>query len=183
MTGVVFFLSQLLGRQLRLSPLEVGAVFLIFTVPQLVSALSARRAIDRFGIRPTVTVALLVAVVGMALLSFATRTPAISPSLIVGMVLTGLGTGAAALGINMRVMGTVRTHLAGTASGVLQTSLQLGASVGIAVLVLIASVTSVTGAYVAAAGLMVLALACLSLTDRVVRKDESVVSEAVSHAH
>ena len=127
--------------------------------------------------------ALLVAVVGMALLSFGTRTAAISPSLILGMVLTGLGIGGVFLAINLRVMGAVQQSLAGTASGVLQDSLQLGASVCIAFLVRIASVTSVTGAFVAAAGLVVLALACLSLNDRVVREDESVVSEAVCHAN
>lgn len=166
MTGVVFFLSQLFGSGLSLAPITIGVLFLVFTAPQLASALSASALIRRLGLRAVVITSLVIAVVGMLVLSAASSFQAITALLLVGMVLTGAGIGGVFLGINLTVMSTIDHHVAGAASGVLQTSLQLGASVGIAVLVLVQSLTNTTGAFVAAAAFVLLALIAMSVKDR-----------------
>ncbi|ONI74050.1 hypothetical protein BWI15_11795 [Kribbella sp. ALI-6-A] len=166
MTGVVFFLSQLFSGSLGLAPLGVGALFLVFTAPQLASALSASRLVRAFGVRRLVTAGLSFSIVGLVLLAEAARTAEISALLIVAMALTGLGAGVVYLGVNLTVMSTVEPHFAGAASGLVQTSVQLGASVGIAVLVLVQSFSGTAGALLAAAIFLVIAIGAISVRDR-----------------
>lgn len=166
LTGVVFFLSQLFGGDLGLAPLAIGVLFVVFTVPQLASALAASRLVKAFGVRTVLSTGLAVAVVGMVLLASAAPAGDLSALLIVGMALTGLGAGVVYFGVNVTVMSSVLPHVAGAASGVVQTSVQLGASVGIAVLVLVQSFAGTAGALLAAAGFLVLAIVSISLPDR-----------------
>jgi MFS family permease len=166
MTGVVFFLSQLFSSGLKLAPLGVGALFLVFTAPQLASALSANRLVRALGVRRLVTAGLSFSIVGLVLLAEAARTAELSVLLIVAMILTGLGAGVVYLGVNLTVMATVEPHFAGAASGLVQTSVQLGASIGIAVLVLVQSFSGTTGALVAAAIFLVIAIGAISVPDR-----------------
>lgn len=166
LTGVVFFLSQLFGIQLRLEPLAVGALFLVFTTPQLVAALSAGTLIRRFGTRKVIATSLPISIVGMLLLAAATVAQTISPWLLIGMALTGAGIGGVFLCINLTVMSTIDHHMAGAASGVLQTSLQLGASLGIAILVFAQALLGTTAAFITAAIFVTLALVALSIRDR-----------------
>ena len=166
MTGVVFFLSQLFGGQLGLAPLIVGVLFLLFTVPQLTAALSASRSIRALGVRHVVVTSLIIGTIGMALLAFAATSAAITPLLIIGMLLTGAGIGGVFLAVNLIVMSNVDAHVAGAASGVLQTSLQLGASLGIAILVLAQALLGTPGAFALAGVFVLIALIALSIKDR-----------------
>lgn len=166
MTGLVFFLSQLFSSELGLAPLGVGALFLVFTAPQLASALSANRLLRVFGVRWLVATGLSVSIVGLALLAEAARTAEISVLLIVAMILTGLGAGVVYLGVNLTVMAGVEPHFAGAASGLVQTSVQLGASIGIAILVLVQSFTGTAGALAAAAVFLAVAIGAISVRDR-----------------
>lgn len=166
MTGLVYFLSQLFSGGLGLVPLGVGALFLVFTGPQLASALSANRLMHAFGVRRVVAAGLLVSIVGLVLLAAATRATEITFLLVLAMAVTGLGAGVVYLGVNLTVMSDVQPHFAGAASGMVQTSVQLGASIGIAILVLVQSLTSTSGAFITAAVFVVLALGAISVRDR-----------------
>ena len=166
LTGVVFFLSQLFGNGLGLAPIAIGALFVVFTAPQLASALSASRLVRAFGVRRVLGTGLALAVVGLVLLAIAAPAGVVSALLIVGMVLTGLGAGVVYFGVNLTVMSSVLPRVAGAASGVVQTSVQLGASVGIAILVLVQSFAGTAGALLAAAGFLALAIGAISLRDR-----------------
>lgn len=166
MAGLVFFLSQLFSRQLRLGPLGVGALFLVFTVPQLASALSAGRLMRRREVRVVVLASLVVAIVGMLLIAASTTSTTVSAALLTGMTLAGIGAGGVFLGANLIVMSTMEAHMAGAASGVLQTSVQLGSSIGIALLVLIRSLAGFAGVFVGAAVLLCLAMLATCVRDR-----------------
>jgi EmrB/QacA subfamily drug resistance transporter len=171
MTGMIFFVSQLFTNDLGLAPVWAGALFLVFTAPQLLSALSANRLIRTHGVRRVVLAGLFISIVGMTLLSVATRSSELSLWLIVAMFVTGAGAGVVYLGVNITVMSAVLPHFAGAASGVVQSSVQLGASIGVAVLVLIQSISDTTGALLAAAVLLFFALCSMSLRDRPVLPD------------
>jgi MFS family permease len=138
----------------------------VFTAPQLASALSASRLVRAFGVRRVLGTGLALAVVGLVLLAIAAPAGVVSALLIVGMVLTGLGAGVVYFGVNLTVMSSVLPRVAGAASGVVQTSVQLGASVGIAILVLVQSFAGTAGALLAAAGFLALAIGAISLRDR-----------------
>jgi predicted MFS family arabinose efflux permease len=62
-------------------------------------------------------------------------------------------------------MSAVDHRIAGAASGLFQTAIQLGASVGIAVLVLVDAMAGSTGVFVASAVLLLGALLAMSLRD------------------
>lgn len=177
-TGVTFFLSELFGIQLELAPLAIGGLFLLFTVPQLASALSAGRLIGRVGVRRFVAVSLPIALIGIFLLAFAVSAGALGPLLLIGMVLTGLGIGGVTLAVNLTVLSAVEPRIAGAASGVLQSTLQLGASVGIALLVLVQAVLGTPAAFVAAGVLIAAALVALSVSDRKISVADSRELEA-----
>jgi MFS family permease len=168
MTGLVFFLSQLFSSGIGLAPLAVGALFLVFTAPQLASALSANRLLRTLGVRGLVATGLTVSIVGLVLLAVAARTVEVSVLLIVAMALTGLGAGVVYLGVNLTVMASVAPHVAGAASGLVQTSVQLGASVGIAILVLVQSFAGTAGALLAGAIFLAVAIGAICIRDRAV---------------
>jgi MFS family permease len=166
MSGLVFFLSQLFSQGFGLSPLRVGALFLVFTVPQLASAVSAGTFIRRFGIQRVMLVSLAIAIAGMLFVAASTNSSAISLPLVVGMALAGIGAGGVFLGANLAVMSAVEHQVAGAASGVLQTVVQVGASIGIAFLVLIHSLGGLGSVFVAAAVLLGFALLGGRVRDR-----------------
>lgn len=166
LTGVVYFLSQFFGGELALAPLAIGALFVVFTAPQLASALSANRLVRALGVRPVLMSGLSISIVGLLLLAFATLTPVVTVLLIVGMVLAGLGAGVVYFGVNVTVISSTEAKFAGAASGVVQTSVQLGGSIGIAVLVLVQSLAGTTGAFLAAALFLATAIGAISLRDR-----------------
>jgi MFS family permease len=115
-----------------------------------------------------VALGLVVAAAGLALLAYAARGGQISALLIIAMMLTGLGGGGVYLGVNLIVMTAVEPQFAGAASGMVQTSVQLGASIGIAVLVLVQSFAGTPGALLAAAGFLAVAIGTISVPDRAV---------------
>lgn len=165
-TPLIFFMSQLFSTGLGLAPIGVGALFLVFTGPQLASALSASRLMHRIGTRPILAAGLVVAALGFTLLALAVRSTDVTPLLIIAMVLAGTGVGVVYLGVNTIILASVPPEIAGAASGMIQTAGQVGGSTGIAVLILVQSLTDVTGALLGAAAFIVLALAATFLRDR-----------------
>jgi len=166
MTGIIFFLSQFFGGTLHLAPLAIGAAFLLWTIPQLPSALTVGRIITRFGTRPVMYVATALILAGLILLIPLGSYTSVNAALVVGMILIGLGVGATFFSINLTVMSSVEPSIAGGASGMLQTALQLGGSVGIAILVLAEGLGGLTAVMSTAAGFIAISILALSLRTR-----------------
>ncbi|MFF1879075.1 MFS transporter [Leifsonia sp. NPDC058230] len=166
-TGVIFFLSEFFGGTLHLAPIAIGAAFLFLTVPQLPTALTVSRAIHRIGVRAVVWTSTSLMLVGILLLVPLDSYTSLNPVLALAMVLIGLGVGGVFFAINTTVMSTVEPHIAGGASGMLGTSLQLGGSVGIAILVLAQGFGGMTAVMSTAAAFVVISMLALSLRRRV----------------
>jgi MFS family permease len=166
MTSLVFFLSQALGGPFGLGPLAVGATFLVFTLPQMATAFSSARLMRVFGVHPVLAVGLLLSAIGLVLLAVAAPADSIGPLLIVAMIVTGLGAGGIYLGVNITIMSNVEPAFAGAASGLVQTSVQLGGSVGVAIAVLVSSLTDESGAYLTAAAFLLIGIAASFFRDR-----------------
>ena len=134
MFGMFFLGSLYLERILHYDPLEIGLAFLPTTL--IMGALSMRyaeRLFVRFGARRTLLPGLVLIAVGLALF---TRAPADGSYVDVLPVLVLLGTGVGvsfpAL-ITLAMSGTSPSE-AGLASGLVQTSAQVGGAIGLAVL-------------------------------------------------
>jgi EmrB/QacA subfamily drug resistance transporter len=129
-------LTLFLQLGLGFTPLHAGLTFLPFSVGVMVSSGAAARLAPRFGRRVTMAGAVLTAA-GMCGLIGATHHygPAVTTwDLAPALVAAGLGLGAVLAPLADIALARVPGQHAGSASGVFNTGLQLGNSVGIAVI-------------------------------------------------
>jgi EmrB/QacA subfamily drug resistance transporter len=132
--GLVLTLFLQLG--LGFTPLHAGLTFLPFSLGVLVSSAAAARLAPRFGRGVTMAGALIIAG-GMTALIAAVHhygTGVTTWDLVPGLVAAGMGLGAVIAPLADIVLARVPKQDAGSASGVFNTGLQLGNSIGIAVI-------------------------------------------------
>jgi EmrB/QacA subfamily drug resistance transporter len=139
MFSMFFFLSQYLQGVQGFSPLQAGLAFLpmtlvLFSTVQLVPWLSARWGDPRL-----LVTGVSVALGGMVWLSRLDETTPYFPGIALPLVLLGLGMGAALAPLTGAGIAGVAPEDAGAASGIVNAAQQLGASLGISVLVTIAA--------------------------------------------
>jgi len=139
MFSMFFFLSQYLQGVHGFSPLQAGLAFLpmtlvLFSTVQLVPWLSAR-----WGDARLLVTGVSVALGGMVWLSRLDETTPYFPGIAVPLVLLGLGMGAALAPLTGAGIAGVAPEDAGAASGIVNAAQQLGASLGISVLVTVAA--------------------------------------------
>ncbi len=137
----MFFLGALyLQRILGYDPLEVGLAFLPTTIVMGTMSLGfSEKLIMRFGPRRTLIAGLVL--IGVGLLLFA-RTPVdgqYTTDLLAPLLLTGLGIGTSFPSLMTLAMSGATPEDAGLASGLVNTSAQVGGAIGLAVLATLAS--------------------------------------------
>ena len=137
----MFFLGALyLQRILGYDPLEVGLAFLPTTIVMGTMSLGfSERLIMRFGPRTTLSAGLVL--IGAGLLLFA-RTPVdghFAVDLLPPLLITGLGIGTSFPSLMTLAMSGATPEDSGLASGVVNTSAQVGGAVGLAVLATLAT--------------------------------------------
>jgi EmrB/QacA subfamily drug resistance transporter len=153
-----FFVSALyLQVVLHYSPLAVGLAFLPANL--VMGALSigvSGRLVMRFGLRAPLTAGLLLAAAGLILFARAGLDAAYAAQVLPSMLLLGAGAGIAFNPVLLAAMSDVAPHESGLASGIVNTSFQLGGALGLAVLTSLAA--SRTAGLVAAGDGMMTAL-------------------------
>jgi len=137
----MFFLGALyLQRILGYDPLQVGLAFLPATIVMGTMSLGfSERLIMRFGPRQTLITGLVL--IGSGLLLFA-RTPvdgSFVADILPPMLVTGLGIGTSFPSLMTLAMSGATPEDSGLASGVVNTSAQVGGAVGLAVLATLAT--------------------------------------------
>ncbi|MGH8996828.1 MAG: MFS transporter [Acidimicrobiales bacterium] len=135
MYGMFFFLSQFLQDAQGYSPLRAGIAFLpmpaaVFLSSQLVSRVLLRRLPQR-----TVMVGGIALSAAGLLLATQIHPGATYGQVVVSMVMIGVGTGTSFITLTSASLHEVAPHDAGAASGLINVSQQLGAALGLAVLV------------------------------------------------
>ena len=132
--GLVLTLFLQLG--LGFTPLHAGLTFLPFSLGILVSSGAAARLAPRFGRGVTMAGALATAAGMAGLIAIVHHDGAAVTTwdLVPGLVAAGLGVGAVIAPLADIVLARVSRQDAGSASGVFNTGLQLGNSIGIAVI-------------------------------------------------
>jgi len=135
MSGMVYFLSQLLQEALGMSPLRAGLAVLPLAVAQIAAARTASRLISRTGPKPVTITGTILITGAMAWLSQITPASGYASAILGPMLLFGIGTGLCFMPLNMMFIAGVPRNDAGAASGLLQAMQRTGGSVGVAVLV------------------------------------------------
>jgi predicted MFS family arabinose efflux permease len=134
-----FFLTLYLQEVLGFSAIEAGLSFLPMTLSVAAGSTVAPRLIARFGVRPVVTAALLVATAGMLLLTGVRPGGTYAAQVLPGGVLAALALGVALVGSTIAAVQGVPPNQTGLASGLLNTSRLMGGALGLAVLGTIAA--------------------------------------------
>jgi EmrB/QacA subfamily drug resistance transporter len=136
-----FFLSALyLQLVLGLRPLQVGLVFLPANLIMAAFSLGlSARLVMRFGIKLPVTVGLLLATAGLALLTRAPVDGTVFVDVLPSMILLGFGAGIAFNPMLLAAMSDVAPHESGLASGLVNTSFMMGGALGLAILASLAA--------------------------------------------
>jgi predicted MFS family arabinose efflux permease len=139
---LTFFFQGVLGY----SPLKSGLLFLPFSAGVIVSAGIASQLLPRFGPRWVTFGGFCLAVAGMASLVLLTPTSEYASNILPALIVLSLGMGLIFVPLSATALFGAGNHDAGVASAVLNTSQQIGGSIGVAFLNTIAA--SATTAYV-----------------------------------
>jgi len=135
MFGVFFLGALYLQKVLGFSSLEVGLGFLPLTAIIGILSLGFSAKLNmRFGPRATLLPGLLFVGAGMVVFSQISVGGSYWTSVLPGMVLVGTGAGLSFPSVMTLAMGGVRPEEAGLASGLVNTTLQVGGAIGLAVL-------------------------------------------------
>jgi len=148
MFAMFLFLSYFFQAVLGYSALKSGLLFLPFSVGVVISAGVASQLLPRFGPRWVTFAGFVLGVIGMFIFTQMAFDAAYWPNILPGMIVMSLGMGLIFVPLSAVALFGIGNHDAGVASAVLNTSQQIGGSVGLAFLNTIAA--SATTAYVVA---------------------------------
>jgi EmrB/QacA subfamily drug resistance transporter len=143
--GTFLFLTYYLQGTLHFSPLRTGFAFLPFSVGVVASAMVASALLPRLGARWIMSIGLLMAVAGMLYFTQLHAHSAYWPSVFPAEVVMSLGLGLVFVPISSVALFGVTGNDSGIASAMINTTQQVGGSIGTALLNTIA--TSVTASY------------------------------------
>jgi EmrB/QacA subfamily drug resistance transporter len=135
-TSFALILTLFLQTGLSFTPLHAGLTFLPFSGGVLVASAAAARLAPRFGRGVTMTGSLVMAAGMAGLIGAVARygTAVTTADLVPGLIVAGLGMGAVLAPLTDILLAGVDREHAGSASGLFNTSLQLGASIGVALI-------------------------------------------------
>jgi EmrB/QacA subfamily drug resistance transporter len=132
--AMFFFNSLYIQRVLGYGPLKAGLAFLPFTAGILVSAGFASTFSPRLGVRPIAIGGMVISAIGLLLL---TRVPvggSYAVDVLPALVITSLGLGAVFVPLTLIATTGLDNDDQGLASGLFNTSQQIGGALGLAIL-------------------------------------------------
>jgi MFS transporter, DHA2 family, methylenomycin A resistance protein len=142
-SGLLFVLSLFFQDSRGYSAAVTGVIFLPLTVPTAVNPIFTGRLVGRIGPRRPATIGFVLMGAGALVQAPFTGDSGLAPSVtVVGLLLFGFGVSFALPALVAGVASTVPTEFAGIGAGALNSARQVGASLGVAVLGMVLSLTS-----------------------------------------
>ena len=186
---LTLYMQQVLGY----SPMKTGVAYLAVAGTAIIWSTVAAQLVTRIGVKPVLVVGMLSLTAGLAFFTQVSVGGSYLGDLLPGFLLAGLGIGFSFVPISIAALAGVSNSEAGLASGLFNTSQQIGGALGIAALSSIATsrtedavasgsalpdalVTGFTGAFTA--GLVVAALGILAAVTLIRRDELDAVPEA-----
>ncbi|MBV8064642.1 MAG: MFS transporter [Actinobacteria bacterium] len=186
MFAMFFFITLYLQRVLGYHPLKAGLSVLPFTFGIMVSAGLASNLAPRVGVRPVAAVGMVLTAIGMLLFARMPVGGSYVSDVLPGMLVAALGMGAVFMPITLVATTGLKDEDQGLASGLFNTSQQIGGALGLAILSTIAAgrthgsskAALVHGFHYAFAGAAVFVVAALVLMLALLRKGDVARIEA-----
>jgi EmrB/QacA subfamily drug resistance transporter len=141
--AMFFFNTLYIQRVLHFGPLKAGLAFLPFSAGIMVSAGVASQLAPRIGVRPIAAAGMVLTIAGMVILTRLPVDGSYPTDVLPSLLLTSLGMGAVFMPLTLVATTGLEDEDQGLASGLFNTSQQIGGSVGLAILTTVA--TSRTG--------------------------------------
>jgi EmrB/QacA subfamily drug resistance transporter len=133
--GLFYFLGQFLQDVQHYSPMRAGLAFIPMPVSVfLASQISTRRLMPKMSGKRVMLLGTFVATIGLALTTQIDASTSYA-QIVISLVLIGSGSGASFVALTSASLANVEPEIAGAASGLVNVSQQIGAAVGLAVLV------------------------------------------------
>jgi EmrB/QacA subfamily drug resistance transporter len=139
MFAMFFFNTLYIQQVLGYGPLKAGLAFLPFSAGVMISAGLASQFAPRLGVRPVAAVGMLIAAAGLALLTQLPVHGSYVVNVLPAIVLSSLGMGAVFMPLTLIATTGLDDADQGLASGLFNTSQQIGGALGLAVLSTIAA--------------------------------------------
>lgn len=139
MFSLFFFLSQYLQDVRGYSPLRTGFAFLPMPLAIIVGTQLSSRLVNRIGSRPLLAIGPVISAAGLLMLSRLHATSSYPVHIGLAGALTTFGIGMSFVPITLSATTGVDRRDAGLASGLINTTRQIGGSVGLAALLTIAA--------------------------------------------
>jgi len=186
MFAMFFFITLYLQRVLEYHPLKAGLSVLPFTAGIMVSAGVASSLAPRLGVRPVAAAGMILTAAGMLLFAHMPVDGSYVKDVLPPMIVAALGMGAVFMPITLVATTGLKDEDQGLASGLFNTSQQIGGALGLAILSTIAAgrthggspAALVHGFHYAFAGAAVFVLAALVVMVSLLRKEHVARIEA-----
>lgn len=140
--AMFFFISLYMQQVLQYSALGVGTRYLLFAIVIIIAAAASQALVTKFGVRPILAIGMLLLLAGLVYFTRIDVDGSYSRDLVPGFILAGVGLGFAFVPVSIAALQGVEDKMAGVASGLINTSQQVGGAVGIAILSTVATSTT-----------------------------------------
>jgi EmrB/QacA subfamily drug resistance transporter len=148
--AMFFFLTLYMQQVLGYSPIEAGLAYLPLSIGIILSAGVASQLVTRIGFKPVLAVGLILIAAGLVWFSEISVDGGFAADILGPSLLAALGLGFAYVTTTIAAVSGIEDSEQGLASGLINTSQQIGGALGLAILATVA--TSRTDDVVAAAG-------------------------------
>jgi EmrB/QacA subfamily drug resistance transporter len=137
--SMFFFISLYMQNVLGFSPIETGLAYLPLAVGIIISAGGSAGLVTRFGFKPVLVTGLIVTAAGLLWFSQVSPDGSYVGDVLFPSLLAAVGLGLAFVSMTVAAVSGVETHEAGLASGLINTSQQIGGALGLAILATVAN--------------------------------------------
>jgi len=139
MFGMFYLLSLYMQQVLGFSAMETGVGYLAVALTAVVSSGVAQALVTKAGVRPVLTAGMLLLGGGLLYFTQISVGGSYATDLLPGFLLTGVGLGFSFVPVSIAALAGVPPVEAGLASGLINTSQQIGGALGVAVMITVAT--------------------------------------------
>jgi EmrB/QacA subfamily drug resistance transporter len=132
--GMFFLLSLYMQQVLGFSAMETGVGYLAVALTAVVASGISQALVTRAGVKPILTIGMLLLGGGLAYFTQVSVGGSYLADLLPGFLLIGVGLGFSFVPVSIAALAGIDGHDAGLASGLINTSQQIGGALGLAVL-------------------------------------------------
>jgi EmrB/QacA subfamily drug resistance transporter len=137
--SMFFFISLYMQQVLGFTALEAGLAYLPLAVGIIITAGASAGLVTRFGFKPVLVVGLFITAAGLVWFSQVDANGSYVGDILFPSLLAAAGLGLAFVSMTVAAVSGVEAHEAGLASGLINTSQQIGGALGLAILATIAN--------------------------------------------